>query len=404
MQAVILAAGEGQRMRPLTYTKPKVMLPVANKPILEHLLSNLGKAGVDEAIFVVGYKDEVVREYFGEGRCGVRVRYVTQRKQLGTADALKAASHLLKDDFLMLNGDNIVGWEDIERICSANGCALAVREVSNPEDFGVVELEDGGWVRNIVEKPEKPQSNLINAGVYKFDPDFLSYLEKTPISKRGEYEITDTIRLAVEDGVRFEAVRVERWIDVGYPWDLLKANEIILNEMDGMTVEGEVEEGAVIKGKVAIGKNSVVRSGSYVIGPVVIGENCVVGPNTFIRPFTSIGDGCHIGSFVEVKNSIVMRNTNIPHLNYVGDSVIGENCNFGAGTKVANLRLDEREVKAMVRGRKISTGRRKFGAVVGDNVKTGINVSINVGAMIGCNVTISPSKFVDGYVEPNTML
>lgn len=399
LQAVILAAGEGTRMRPLTYTRPKVMLPIANKPILEHLIENLAKAGIKDIVLVVGYKDETIRSHFGDGdKFGVKIHYVTQRKQLGTAHALKSAVHVIDVDFIMLNGDNIVGCEDIKKI-AAYDCAVGVREVDRPQDFGVVRTENGKVV-DIIEKPEVPPSNLINAGVYKFKEDFLEFLDKTPLSKRGEYEITDTILLAIKEGFEFEAVKINEWIDIGYPWDLLRANEFMLEKLSETVIEGEVEQGVHIKGNAIIGEGTIVRSGSYIIGPVIIGRNCILGPNCFIRPYTSIGDNCHIGAFVEVKNSIIMRNTNVPHLNYVGDSIIGENCNLGAGTKIANLRLDYREVKATAKKNKISTGRRKFGAVIADNVKTGINVSINVGTMIGNDVFIAPGAVVDGYIEP----
>ena len=329
------------------------------------------------------------------------IEYVSQRKQLGTADALRSAVHLIviQDDFIMLNGDNIVSCDDIKKVVTSDGMAIGVVKVENPQDFGVVEVKNGK-VKRIIEKPEKPPLNLINAGVYRFDSDIIEFLEKTPLSKRGEYEITDAIQLAINSGVEFKAVEIDMWMDVGYPWDLLKANEFMLKDVKESIIEGEVEEGAYIKGNVMIGKGTIVRSGSYIIGPVVIGKNCVIGPNCFIRPYTSIGDNCHIGACVEIKNSIIMPNTNIPHLNYVGDSVIGENCNLGAGTKIANLRLDEKEIYATVKGRKIPTGRRKFGAIIGDNVKTGINVSINVGTMIGNDVFIAPSAKVEGYIEP----
>lgn len=404
MQAVILAAGEGTRMRPLTYTKPKVMLPVANRPILEHLMEELAKAGVDEAVLVVGYRDETIRNHFGGEWNGVKIRYATQRRQLGTADALKSASHLLEDRFLMLNGDAIVGSQDIREIMKAGdkeGMVLAVREVPNPQDFGVIVVEDG-YVRRILEKPESPPSNLINAGVYFFTRNILKYVEATKPSVRGEYEITDSITMAIADGVNFAPVEIREWLDVGYPWDLLRANEYLLSRLDGSRIEGEVEEGATIKGPVVIGEGTIVRAGSYIIGPTIIGKNCTIGPNCFIRPSTAIADGCHIGAAVEVKNSIIMSGTKIPHHNYVGDSVIGENCNFGAGTKIANLRLDRKEVCVSVKGKKIPTGRRKLGAIVGDNVQTGINSSINVGAMIGNNVFIAPNALVDGYVEPDS--
>ncbi len=404
MQAVVLAAGEGTRMRPLTYTKPKVMLPIANKPILEHLINELKKAGINDIILVVGYKNEKIREYFGDGSgWGVNLSYVTQRKQLGTADALKSALHLIEGAFLMLNGDNIVDHEDIKRLIKSDGMSIGVKRVSNPQDFGVVKIENGE-VKKIVEKPEKPPSNLINAGVYHFTEDLFEFLERTQMSKRGEYEITDTIQMAIDSGIVFRAVEIDTWIDVGYPWDLLKANETLLKDLKESRIKGEVEDGAHIKGNVVIKEGTVIRSGSYIIGPVIIGKNCKIGPNCFIRPHTSIGNNCHIGACVEIKNSIVMSNTNVPHLNYVGDSVIGENCNLGAGTKIANLRLDEKEIYSTVKGKKISTGRRKFGAIIADNVKTGINVSINVGTIIGNDVLIAPSAKVEGYIEPYSII
>ncbi|HDM36154.1 MAG TPA: glucose-1-phosphate thymidylyltransferase, partial [Candidatus Syntrophoarchaeum butanivorans] len=263
MQAIILAAGEGKRMRPLTRTRPKVMLPVANRPILEHLLLELKAAGVYDVVLVVGYRDDVIRAYFGEGEgLGLRIRYVTQRKQLGTADALRSASHLLEDRFLLLNGDAILGREELMRILQEDGMAIGVKEVENPEDFGVVRITDGR-VREILEKPEAPPTNLINAGIYSLAREILEFVEATPLSRRGEYEITDSIQMALDQGVEFKAVDISGWIDMGYPWDLLKANERILNQIDGGKIEGEVEDGAVIKGDVIVGEGSVIRSGSY---------------------------------------------------------------------------------------------------------------------------------------------
>lgn len=400
VQAVVLAAGEGTRMRPLTFTRPKVMLPIANRPILEHLFVSLKEAGVSRVVLVVGYRDETIRDYFGNEWDGISIEYANQRRQLGTADALKAASHLLEEKFLMMNGDAIVSSSDISKIARQEGFALAVKEVPNPEEFGVVECE-GEIVKNIVEKPEKPESNLINAGIYLFTKEILDFVDKTPQSVRGEYEITTSIKLAIESGIEFKAVEIDEWIDVGFPWDLLRANAYFLSKLESR-IDGEVEEGAHLIGDVIVGEGSVVKSGAYIEGPVVIGRNCKIGPNCYIRPSTSIGDNCHVGAGVEIKNSIVMNRTKIPHLSYLGDSVIGENCNFGAGTKIANLRLDDKNIMVNVKNRLIDTKLRKFGAVVGDNVRTGINVTINVGTMIGDNVFIAPAAKVDGYVERNS--
>lgn len=405
VQAVILAAGEGTRMRPLTYTRPKVMLPVFNKPILEHLVEELKQAGIKDIIFVVGYRDDTIREHFGDGsKWNLKIDYVTQRKQLGTADALRSSSHLLEDRFLMLNGDAIIDSKDIENITSNNeSMAMGVFKVDNPQDFGVVKL-NGNNVTGIIEKPEEPPSNLINAGIYYFDRDILKAIEQTPKSRRGEYEITDSIELLIRDGNELKAKEISTWIDVGYPWDLLDANEYMLYQEQGLQVKGEVEEGAVIKGPVGIGEDTIIRAGSYIIGPVLIGKNCDIGPNCFIRPYTTIADNCKVGNGVEVKNSILMPKSKIPHLSYVGDSIIGEDCNLGAGTKIANFRLDKERICVSVKGKKVNTGRRKFGAVLGDNVMTGINVSINIGTMIGNNVFLAPATKVEGFIEPDSMV
>jgi bifunctional UDP-N-acetylglucosamine pyrophosphorylase/glucosamine-1-phosphate N-acetyltransferase len=145
-------------------------------------------------------------------------------------------------------------------------------------------------------------------------------------------------------------------------------------------------------------------SGSYIEGPVVIGENCKIGPNCYIRPYTSIANGCHIGNACEVKNSIILGNSNVPHQNYVGDSVIGENCNLGSGTKVANLRLDKENIKVVLNGKKLDTKRRKLGMIMGDNVQTGINSMINVGTMISNNSFIGPGAVVTGEITSNTKI
>jgi UDP-N-acetylglucosamine diphosphorylase/glucosamine-1-phosphate N-acetyltransferase len=379
-KAVILAAGEGSRMRPLTYTRPKVMLSIANRPLLEHLLLETQQAGIREFIFVVGYHDEQIRAYFGDGaRWGVSIRYNQQKKQLGTADALRMVAGLVSDNFLMANGDIIIRSADIRGLMAKKGNVMSVIELADVAGLGVVEVTEGKVVR-LHEKTAVPPSHLANAGLYLFTPDIFAAIEKTPLSQRGEYEITDSIQNLIDSGKTVACHTITKWLDLSYPWDLLAANEVMLAGLEPQC-EGEIEPQAVIKGAVAVGKGTVVRSGSYIVGPVVIGRNCDIGPHCFIRASTAIGDNCHIGAAVEVKNSIIMSGTKIPHLNYVGDSVIGENCNLGAGTKVANLKLDKKNIFID----NMDTRRRKLGTIMGDNVQTGINASINVGTIIGNN-------------------
>lgn len=399
MKAVILAAGEGIRMRPLTSNRPKVMLPVANKPIMEHLLVEAVGAGIKEFIFIVGYCDEQVRDYFGKGKkWGISIAYSEQRKQLGTADAIRIVEGMVDSSFLVINGDVVVSREDIRRLMANKNNTMSVIEVTDPRGLGMVELADDRVV-SIYEKTQKPPTLMANAGLYLFTPEIFDAISKTEKSPRGEYEITDSLQLlmAKEPGLHYQEIKT--WLDISYPWDLLSTNESVMAEI-GSQNRGEAEENVVLKGAVDIGKGTVIRSGAYIVGPVIIGEGCDIGPNCFIRPTTAIGNKCHVGAAVEVKNSIIMNGSKIPHHNYVGDSVIGEGCNLGAGTKIANLRLDKRNIQAAG----MDTGRRKLGAIIGDGVETGINASINVGTIIGNNAFIGPGAVVSGVVLPGSKL
>jgi UDP-N-acetylglucosamine diphosphorylase/glucosamine-1-phosphate N-acetyltransferase len=399
LKAVILAAGEGNRMRPLTSNRPKVMLPIANMPILEHLLIEVKEAGIGDFILIVGYCDEQVRSYFGKGeKWGVNIAYSEQRKQLGTADAIRIVEGMVADNFLVINGDVIVSRKDIGRLIKNDRNTMSVIEVKDPRGLGMVELSSTKVV-NIYEKTERPPTLMANAGLYLFTPEVFDAISRTEKSPRGEYEITDSLKIlmATKTGLHYQ--RLQSWLDLSYPWDLLTANESMLAGLKAENL-GEVEANVVLKGPVAIGKNTVLKSGTYIEGPVIIGDGCRIGPNCYIRPSTTIGNDCHIGAAVEVKNSVIMNGTDFPHLNYVGDSVIGEGCNFGAGTKIANLRLDKQNIK--VAG--IDTKRRKLGAIIGDRVETGINASINVGSMIGNNTFIGPGVMASGTILPDSKL
>lgn len=383
MKAVVLVAGKGTRMEPLTSGCSKVMLQVANKPILEHILNSAIEAGIEGFVFITGYLEEQIKEYFGNGsKWGVSIEYVQQKEQLGTANAIGCAKGYVDGAFLVLNGDMLIGQEDLKALISRiEEAVICVKEVENPSDFGVLETDDSRVVR-IIEKPKNPPTNLANAGIYLFRQSIFDFIDRTRASVRNEFEITDSIQMLIDSGAAVGYSPLEgNWIDIGYPWDLLKANEYLLKGLEG-SCEGTVEPNATVKGEVVIGKGTLIRNGSYIEGPVIIGENCDIGPNCFIRPSTAIGNHVRVGNAVEIKNTIIMKDTHVGHLSYVGDSVIGHRCNFGAGTKVANLRHDGKNIKVMIKNRILDSGRRKLGVIMGDDVHTGINTSINIGTIM----------------------
>jgi len=413
MKAVVLAAGLGKRLRPLTFTKPKFLLPVAGKPALDHILTSLKNLGISEIALIVGFGKEQIIERYGDGsKLDLKLHYIEQKKLLGTADAVGKAEDFIGDErFMAVNGDTLVDLESMKNLLERYeqvkddknfGGVMGTIEVDQPEQFGVVFIRDGKVVK-IVEKAKRAESRTANAGIYIFDPSIFDAIRKTPKSVRGEYELTTSMQIMINEGKNIYVSPIKLWADIGRPWDLLVANEYFLQNIKN-EIYGKIEVGAHIQGKVYIGEGTVVRSGSYIIGPTYIGRNCDIGPNCFIRPCTSIGDNVRIGNAVEIKNSIIMDNTHVGHLSYVGDSVIGSNCNLGAGTTIANLRLDERPIKMKIEGRVVSSGRRKLGTIIADNVKTGINCTINVGVKIGPNSAVGPGTYVYEDVPPNTFV
>lgn len=399
MKAVIMAAGEGKRMHPLTFTRPKVMVPIAGKPILEHLILELKNAGISDIILIVGYFAEAIREYFGQGEnLNVDIEYHTQRKQLGTADAIRNLDKLVDSNFFLVNGDAIVRTSDIKRIISGKRNVMGLIELEDTTDMGVVEVKDG-QVAKIHEKVKNPPSRLVNAGAYLLTPEVFSAIADTPPSPRGEYELTDALQIMIDKEMPIMAEKIGSWLNISYPWDMLDANEHLLAKLENKN-EGTIEENAIIKGAVRVGKGTVIKSGTYLVGPVIIGEDCEIGPNCYIRPSTAIGNHCHIGAAVEIKNSIIMSNSNVPHHNYVGDSIIGQYCNLGAGTKVANLKLN----KQLISVGSINTGRRKLGVIMGDRVQTGINSCLNIGCSIGNDSIIGPSMVARGIIKPRAKI
>ena len=277
MKAIILSAGEGSRMRPLTLTKPKTMLPVAGKPIIQYNIESLRDNGIKDILLIVRYKEEMVKAYFGDGSdFGVNITYATQEDFLGTANAISYGEDFIEDSLIVLNGDIILDNEIIDEIIKKYNdmnpdTLMVLTEVEDPSAFGVVEIEDGN-IKSIVEKPDKEDapSNLVNTGIYIFNNDIFDKIKKTGISERGEYEITDSVSLQIADGKKVVGHKTNKdWIDVGRPWELIEVNEELISNLK-TEIRGTVEDGAHIHGEIFLDEGSIIRSGVYIEGNVYI--------------------------------------------------------------------------------------------------------------------------------------
>jgi bifunctional UDP-N-acetylglucosamine pyrophosphorylase/glucosamine-1-phosphate N-acetyltransferase len=414
MKAVIIAAGKGKRLRPITSTIPKPMIPIGGKPFLEHSILSLKEVGITEILVIVGYREKMIKNYFGDGsnKFNVKIDYISQVEHLGTAHAVGFAKDFVGEDhFLLMYGDLLADpkvFEDIIRIYEKdqNEGVISLFEVNQPQEYGIISLDSNGYVEKITEKPSSDLNlgNLANAGIFVFNPQIFEAITKTRLSIRKEYEFTDSMWILInelEGRIKGYVIEDLFWSDIGLPWHLLDANKFLLKNIKH-EVKGKIEENVKIVGNVIIGKNSLIRSGSYIIGPCYIGENSLVGPNAFIRPFTSIGNDCHIG-MSEIKNSLIFSNTAIPHFNYIGDSIICENVNLGAGTKISNLRFDNGNIKMNINEKLIDSGRRKFGAIIGPFVQTGINSSVMCGKKIGEGSIIGAHTMVNEDIPANTL-
>ena len=389
MQAIVLAAGEGTRMRPLSESIPKPLLPVGERTLIEHVLSTAADAGADEFIIVTGYGGEDIRDRLGSSYADRAISYRTQESPNGTAGAVATAANAVTDTFAVLNGDCLYRRNDLKRLFS-NGPALGVTTVDNPSEYGVVSLSNGS-ISAIVEKPTDPPTSLANTGAYVLPIDAIELLD-VGRSDRGEYELTDVIR-KVLDHQPIDAVEFDRWMDIGYPWDLLTANETYLSGIEGR-IDGTVADGSTVDGGVIIEEGATVKSGVHIEEPAIVKAGASIGPNAYIRGSTLIGENVTIGHAVEIKNSVIMDEAAVPHLAYVGDSLLGERVNLGAGTQIANLRHDREPVELTVKGRRTSTNREKFGAVIGNDVSTGVNTSINPGVSLSPGTTTNPGEIV----------
>jgi bifunctional UDP-N-acetylglucosamine pyrophosphorylase/glucosamine-1-phosphate N-acetyltransferase len=369
MKGIILAAGKGERLQPLTDRKPKVLLPVCNKPLIAYQIELLRTQGIDEIAVVVGHLKEQIDL---EG-----VKLYEDRLIKGTATALHAAKDFIDDDFVLMYGDLLFDITNFSAILD-NENSIAVVKVEDVSRYGEVMVEKGR-LKGIREKTGSGEG-FINAGIYHLSPTILDFVDRTMESERGEYELTDAVQ-ALNEHEKVQVIPLKGyWNDIGYPWDYIDANMHMLERIG-----------------FAVGDNTEIWDSAIIRKPAVIGRDCEIRNCVIDR--SVIGDECVVGEYSIAKRSVVMSRSHVPHFNYVADSVIAEGCNLGAGTKIANLRFDERTVKMSIRGERIDSGRRKLGVIMGYNVKTGINVSLYPGVKVSSGTWIEAEHLVRRDME-----
>lgn len=385
--AVVLAAGEGRRLRPLTRYRPKPMLPAANRPILEYVLDALVNAGVEDLHVVVGYHRDRVQDHFGSRYRGQSITYHVQEKQLGSGHALLQAREAIDSDFLVVNGDEVVATEMVEAVMDGHTieeiASLAVIESEDAPQYGAVKL-DGELVVSLEEKPADRTHRLMNAGIYAFGPSFFDEADRTP-RESGELALTDTITRLVDHGERVRGVRTGGLrTEATYPWDLPQLASNLLNA--GIIDEPEHDPGIYIAESASIHSDAVLNA------PVVVGADAVVEANAVVGPNVALGRNTTVESGAVVEGSVLDDDSRIgPNATFV-DSVTGQAVRIGAGVTVPRGPGDVRV------GNSIHEDER-LGCVAADRARIDGGATIEPGSLIGPDARIGLGVYVSGNVD-----
>jgi UDP-N-acetylglucosamine diphosphorylase / glucose-1-phosphate thymidylyltransferase / UDP-N-acetylgalactosamine diphosphorylase / glucosamine-1-phosphate N-acetyltransferase / galactosamine-1-phosphate N-acetyltransferase len=412
-KCVILAGGAGTRIAPLAVNKPKPMFRIMGKPLVQHVIEAMKDAGVREFIVVVGHESEKVKEFLGDGSAlRVKVRYTIQEEALGMANALLTAEGLIKkeEQFLVVNANDIFEPKLIRSMIEKQkstgaGIVMSCRTMQETWKYGILSLE-GDRIKKLVEKPPKGKepSNLAVIGAYILPGKIFDVYRKVGVSDK-QYE--DAIQRYIDNGGDARAVLYKGFFgSFKHPWDLLTLNEHIMKTR--LTAKHiprscKISPRATIEGNVWLGENVTVFEGAVLKGPCYVGDDSVIGTNALFYNYSSCGKGCVIGFSCEVKDSMIGDGCWF-HKSYVGDTVMGDGCSMGAGSVTANYRFDESNVNVNIKGEKVDTGRIKFGAIIGDNVKFGVNCSTLPGVKAGPNCIVGPGVVLQDDLEPNKMI
>jgi UDP-N-acetylglucosamine diphosphorylase/glucosamine-1-phosphate N-acetyltransferase len=398
MKGVILVAGRGTRMYPFADTKPKALLKVLNKPIIQWSIEALYANGIKDIVFVISPDDfgRQLKEFIQKLELpDLKSYFVEQTEALGTGHALQITEGNFEagEQMLILYGDDVYGPDNIKQLLDIENLGIIGTEVENPERYGIFKTDETGNLIELVEKPAEYIGNLANIGVIKLDTRIFETFTRTQKSTRGEYELTDGITLLAKDTPIKVVKSTDYWVPIGYPWQLIEANTTLAQKVSE-DIQGIVETNVHINGTVVLPKSSVIKAGTYIEGTLIVGENTAVGPNAYIRGVVTVGNNSQIGYGVEVKDSIIGDNSKASHLAYIGCSVLGDNIRFGSHSSTAVRRHDRANIKTPVRGKMIDTGHAKLGSFIGDNAMIGVGTLIYPGRKIAANEMTLPGQTV----------
>ncbi len=389
---IILAAGKGERLKPITETRPKPLVRILGRSLLCRHIKGIP---ADEIVIVANYLKDIVVDEARKCAGDSRLKIVEQGRELGTGHAvLKAVDEAEGDILHIVYGDVFLPDKSYRIISESKPNTVFGFRVPDPRWYGLLKMRDE-LLEEIVEKPVGHKGDgLIFTGIVTLDREIDGYLRALKPSPRGELEFTDALTALAR--ISDVSVReIPGWIDVGKPWDLLRAVRLAMDLELKPEVHGEVAESAVIEGPVYVAPGAKIEHHTVIEGPAWIGPGARVGPHAHVRPYTQLDEGAYVGFSSQVKGSVFMEGARAPHLNYVGDSVLGEHVNLGAGTITANLRFDDKTVRVRVKNQVVDSGMRKLGAFIGGYAKTGINVSIMPGVKIGSRAVVYPGCRVD---------
>ncbi|RLE90103.1 MAG: hypothetical protein DRJ49_00840 [Thermoprotei archaeon] len=406
MKALILAAGRGSDLNPLTQVKPKHLLPILNKPIIVRLIEEVAKIGIKEVGVVVHYKKDLITNTIGTGKeLGVEITYIDQRNTNGTAIAVYEARDFIKESpVLVLHGDITVDAEKISRVIKEyereqHPIVLGVEVPPSEADLQTqpqIIFDEDRVLRKSSRVPIYMSRFVVNTGVYVLTPEVLKYLPKTPPTVKGKRELIKTLELmSMDRPVKVIVVEGGWWYNLNYPWDLLDANKHFLRSIETYIV-GSVEQGVLIEGKIVLMEDSVIESGATIIGPVYIGRNVVIGSNTVIGPYTVICDDVKIGPLTFISGSLLMSRCIVNSHCSIFDTILGEEVYLESGVMIPATSITGDTIKVVVNDRIVDSRREHLGAIIADGAKIGANSSVSPGAVIEPKAIVPMGSRVSG--------